>query len=492
MITLLPDPVINQIAAGEVVENPASVVKEILENALDAGSTRLEIELEGGGHHLIRVVDNGCGMGRADLEICLLRHATSKIRDIADLEQLMTMGFRGEALAAIASVSQLQIDTSDGKEATRLVAEGGKVSHVGPVARNRGTTLEIRSLFFNAPARRKFQKGSRVSQMQIVRVVESIALAHPEIAFCLRAGGETLLEVEAGGAREKAILGWEGKRIAGLGVSGIVGEGQMTRAGQFLYVNRRSVFSPLVSRAVKEAVGTRIGEGQHPRFLLFLELNPREVDVNVHPQKKEVRFRDEAAIFAHVGAAVRNAFELPRAVETFEAPTFTFREEVQPQFEWTSAPRAEAMSFLLEVDERYVALAGPFLLLEDAEGIFCVDVRQLAGSLLQGKPEAEPLLFPMELDLEEPMPLDRLAALGIEARMLSERRLVVDAMPVGFAPSDFPHFLKAARSGRPLDLRALPPRKYSRDEAMHLWCKAKARQPAIVRLTAALMEKLFS
>lgn len=493
MITLLPELVINQIAAGEVVENPASAVKEILENALDAGSSRIEIDIEGGGHHLIRVADDGCGMGRADVELCLLRHATSKIREIADLEQLATMGFRGEALAAIASVAHVQIDTSDGRTATRLVAEGGKVTAIGPVARNRGTTIEVRSLFFNAPARRKFQKGSSASQAQVLKAVESVALAHPEVAFRLRAGEKTLLEVEVGAERAQEILGWEGRKINGLGVAGMVGEGQMTRGGQFLYVNRRPVFSPLVSRAVKEAVGTRIAEGLHPKFLLFLELDPRDVDVNVHPQKREVRFRDEAAVYARVRAAVVSAFETPRVATVYEKPHFTFREETRP-VELPQHTFAEPLSLLQEPDERFVALVGPFLLLEDADGIVAVDLRRLAGTLLQGKPETEPLLWPLELDLGvgEEAPLERLAGLGVEARLLSERRLVIDAMPVGFSPADFPHFLKAARSGRPLDWGAMSPRKYSRDEAMHLWCKARGRQPTVVRINISLMEQLFS
>jgi DNA mismatch repair protein MutL len=324
-IALLSDDTVNKIAAGEVIENPASVVKELVDNAIDAMARRIEIEIQAGGQQWIKVEDDGCGMDRADVEMCLLRHATSKIKTIEDLDELGTMGFRGEALAAIAAVSKLEIRTSVGGEGTRLTADGGRIALIEPCARNQGTSIEMRSLFFNTPARRKFQKSPQANAAQIMRIVQSIALSEPKIAFVLRSQGQILLSVEAADwqSRIKAVLGSDlsqnGLWLEQKNLSGWLGDPQDARAsrlGQHFFVNRRPIFSPLLSKAVREGYGTRIQEGSHPTLVLFLERPAQEFDVNVHPQKKEVRFLDDGKLFCQIREAIQRAF-LPGNLSSF-------------------------------------------------------------------------------------------------------------------------------------------------------------------------------
>lgn len=300
-ILKLPETVINQISAGEVVENPASIVKELVENSLDAGANAIHVEIVGGGQELIRVEDDGCGMSSEDALLSLERHATSKLKSIDDLQTLGTMGFRGEALAAISSVSQFELMTSDGT-GTKVVCEGGRIVKAEPCARNRGTTIEIRSLFFNTPARKKFQKSASACAAAVTKTMETIVLAHPEIAFTLKVHGKTTIKTRPASWKERIgeIVGilehevkFEGNGVAIAGLIGAPAKAMINRSGQYLYINRRPIFSPLISRAVKDGFGTRIAEHEFPPFVLFLEIPADEVDVNVHPQKKEARFRDE-------------------------------------------------------------------------------------------------------------------------------------------------------------------------------------------------------
>jgi DNA mismatch repair protein MutL len=346
-IQLLPDHVIDKIAAGEVIENPASVVKELVENALDAGATRIQVEIKGGGHQLLRISDNGCGMSAEDAKLSLSRHATSKIRTAEDLFQLHTMGFRGEALSSIASISKLTMTTSTGDVGgTRLEVEGGKLLEQAPCARAAGTTMEVRSLFYNVPARRAFQKAAAPSSAEISRTLTQLALSHPDVAFDLTIQDQVAFSVastnglsfeEGLAARAFQLLGEEfsstafvvSAKTAELTLTGLIGApsgARKTRGGQYLFINRRAVFSPIVSYAVKDAYSSRIEAGRHPTFVLHLTLPTDRVDVNVHPQKKEVRLSPEKEIKEQIEQAIRSAL-ISSKISTEKSP-----------IQWTQPP----------------------------------------------------------------------------------------------------------------------------------------------------------
>ncbi|CAN5776659.1 DNA mismatch repair endonuclease MutL [soil metagenome] len=323
-IRLLPDHVSNQIAAGEVVERPASVAKELVENAIDARATRIVIDVESGGRRLLKVSDDGEGMVRDDALLAFERHATSKISTAEDLNSIATLGFRGEALAAIASVARVELvsKTEDATAATRIVIEGGRMRDVKDAAHPRGTTISARDLFFNVPARRKFLRSEATETFHLTKVVTHYALAHPEIAFSLTNSGREVLRVaSAKDLRERAyqIFGSEfldnllevscGQKHVAL-VSGYVSaprDRRTSRDAQYLFVNGRFVRDQLIGRALSEGYRSILPHGVYPAALLFIDTPLEEVDVNVHPAKTEVRFRRVAAVADAVREAVRTA-----------------------------------------------------------------------------------------------------------------------------------------------------------------------------------------
>jgi DNA mismatch repair protein MutL len=314
-IRVLSDTTINQIAAGEVIENPASVVKELVENAVDAGAAHVTIEVLGGGFQLLKVSDDGSGMSPEDAALSLERHATSKIVSPDDLFSLATMGFRGEALASMASISKLRLTTAlESQIATELEVEGGKILHVSSGARSRGTTIEVRSLFFNVPARKKFQKCPAACSAEITKVVTQLALAHPRVGFDLMQQNQThfslppsLLEEEFLAVLKRRVEGVLGsdylsscqpfhfkeKNYEGHGLIAEPLYSRHNRSGQYLFVNQRPVSCPAISYAIRDAYGTRLASDRHPVYLLHLQIPSSFVDVNVHPQKKEIRLREE-------------------------------------------------------------------------------------------------------------------------------------------------------------------------------------------------------
>ncbi len=313
-ILLLPPGLVNQIAAGEVVERPASVVKELVENALDAGARQVQVEVEEGGLALVRVVDDGCGMDAADASLALERHATSKLADAEGLSVIATMGFRGEALPAIASVSRLRIDTchdAAGAAGTRLVLEGGRLVEQGLVARPRGTTVEVRDLFFNTPARRKFMRGPASESGHVSEAVLRLALARPEVAFSLRSAGRVSLASAAGATLRDRALAALGRDAAAnlMPIEGTRGEvrvrglatspdhSEATGRALYLYVNGRYVRDRAAAHAVLRAYAGSLPTGRFPAGVLFIELPLGQVDVNVHPQKLEVRFAAGRAVY---------------------------------------------------------------------------------------------------------------------------------------------------------------------------------------------------
>jgi DNA mismatch repair protein MutL len=475
-INRLSETVINQIAAGEVVENPASIVKELIENSLDAGATCISIDFIGGGQQLIRIEDDGCGMSPSDAILSLERHATSKIQDVSDLQSLATMGFRGEALAAISSVSHFEMKTSDGV-ATRILVEGGKVVAVEPCARNQGTTIEIRSLFYNVPARKKFQKSASANSSQVTRLVETIALAHPQIAFVLN--GKELAPTDWQ-KRIEEILGPHEHEVKGERISGFIAapsKATLTKVGQYLFINRRPISSPLIAKAVKEAFATRIAEHAYPRFVLFLEIPPDAVDVNVHPQKKEVRFRDESFIFSMVQKAVSKAFApLPSFTESlvFTPPRLNFS-FAEPAVSQESMP----VDLPFTYSDRPLAVIGSYLFVQ-RETLILVDLRAAHARLLfeelrYEKGMSQPLLWPLEFDIEkgEEALVERLNEAGIECRLL-KARLVIDALPPMIEGSQFPQFLALFREQKKMEqiatrfCRSLQ-KSYSMEEADRIW-----------------------
>jgi len=324
IIRVLPDHVANQIAAGEVVERPASVAKELVENAIDAGAKRIVIDVESGGRRLLKVSDDGVGMVRDDAVLAFERHATSKIARSEDLNNIATLGFRGEALASIASVARVELTTKteDAGAATRVSIEGGKMRDVKDAAHPRGTTIAVRDLFFNVPARRKFLRSEATESFHLTNLVTHYALAHPEIAFTLTNNGREILRVSpASDLRERAyqVFGPEFlDNLLAVGggpgqiarVSGFVSaprDRRTSRDSQYLFVNGRFVRDRLITRALSEGYRAVLPHGVYPAALLFIEIPLEEVDVNVHPAKTEVRFRRAAAVADAVREAVRGA-----------------------------------------------------------------------------------------------------------------------------------------------------------------------------------------
>ncbi|HEV8580835.1 MAG TPA: DNA mismatch repair endonuclease MutL [Thermoanaerobaculia bacterium] len=472
-IHLLSDHLVSQIAAGEVVERPASVVKELAENALDAGAGHLEIHLESGGKTRIEVADDGCGMGRDDALLAFDRHATSKIASFGDLERVATLGFRGEALASIAAVARVELTTAEQPgDGQRVLIEGGRVRAVEPFSRPRGTTLDIRSLFFNVPARRKFLKAPQTELRRCLEVVQGYALARPDVRFQVFHEGRELLDALAAtgtvGSRERIgqIFGAEfAARLVEIpesgdgeeAVRGFVGMPETARGRrQFVYVNRRLIRDRAVMAAFYRAVRDEWKSEDFPALFLFLDVPPEEVDVNVHPQKAEVRFRDPGLI-DRVYDALRRALELARGEEA--APLRPPSAEPYVPFAWQGlgekrAPaawesRAPSPSVVelpvmparlatpsyLPVERPIVPLSGrkgearPFrllgqykgtlILLEGPDGLYVIDqhvaherilYERLRRALAAERPPVQYLLTPLLLDLA---PAERLRLLEL-------------------------------------------------------------------------------
>ena len=337
-IRVLADHVANQIAAGEVVERPASVAKELVENSIDAGAARITIEIEAGGRRLLKVSDDGEGMVRDDAILAFERHATSKIQVSDDLIAIGTLGFRGEALASIASVAKVELVTGaeDAAAGTRVVIEGGRMRDVKDAAHPRGTTISVRDLFFNVPARRKFLRSEATETFHLTNLVTHYALAHPEIAFAfVNNGREVVRAVAAKDLRERAyqifgeeflenLLAVDGGDASLARVTGFVSaprDRRTSRDSQYLFVNRRFVRDRMIGRSLSEGYRSILPYGVYPAALLFIETPLEEVDVNVHPAKTEVRFRRPDAVADAVREAVRSALARNEYVPQNQIPT---------------------------------------------------------------------------------------------------------------------------------------------------------------------------
>jgi DNA mismatch repair protein MutL len=321
-IHLLPDHIANQIAAGEVIQRPASAVKELLENAVDAEATEIRLIINEAGKSLIQVIDNGKGMSEKDAQNAFARHATSKIRSIEDLFEIRTMGFRGEALASIAAVAQVQLKTKrpEDEVGTEVSIENSKVISTAPVATPVGTSISMKNLFFNVPARRNFLKSNSAELKHILEEFTRVALAFPEIYFNLHNNGQEVYHWDAGSFKQRAIqvlgnhyqskLVTVGEHTDYLTISGFVGKpetAKKTRSDQYFFVNRRFIKSAYLHHAIANAFEGLIAKDSFPSYILYIDVDPSKVDINVHPTKQEIKFEDDKIIYAFVQAAVKHA-----------------------------------------------------------------------------------------------------------------------------------------------------------------------------------------
>ena len=321
-IHLLPDHIANQIAAGEVIQRPASAVKELLENAVDAGATEIKLLVNDAGKALIQVIDNGKGMSVSDAQNAFARHATSKISTIEDLFQIRTMGFRGEALASIAAVAQVSLKTrrAEDETGTAVEIENSKVTDTSAVASPVGTSISMKNLFFNVPARRNFLKSNSAELKHIIEEFTRVALAFPEIYFSLSSNGQDVYHWEGGSFKQRAIqvlgnsyqskLVTVGEKTDYLTITGFVGKpdtAKKTRSDQYFFVNRRFIKSTYLHHAVANAFDGLIAKENFPSYILYIDVDPAQVDINVHPTKQEIKFEDDKIIYAFVQAAVKHA-----------------------------------------------------------------------------------------------------------------------------------------------------------------------------------------
>lgn len=343
----LPREIAQLIAAGEVVERPSSVVKELLENSIDAGATEITLEIQNGGVRLIRVTDNGCGIAREDVPTAFLSHATSKVQAAEDLDSILTLGFRGEALASVAAVSRVELMTKTASEfaGTRAVLEGGEVISVDDAGCPVGTTLLIRDLFFNTPARMKFLKTDRAEGSAVAAVADRIALSHPSIAVRFIKDGKQMLASPGNGDLLSCIHAVYGREFAetlipveyalnGISVRGFVSKPFCSRGSnsmQHFFVNDRYIKSRSGAAALNEAYKNSVMVGKYPACVLFLEVSPETVDVNVHPAKTEVRFSNEKAVFDAIYYAVKNALSADRSRPAVKLPQNTAAYTARPE-----------------------------------------------------------------------------------------------------------------------------------------------------------------
>jgi len=474
-IAILPDAVADQIAAGEVVERPASVVKELVENSLDAGARHVRVELENGGKVLIEVSDDGTGMGREDAVLALDRHATSKVRSAADLVGVATFGFRGEALPAIASVSRLALVTHDGEgEGSELTVVGGRLERVAPAARQRGTSVTIRGLFFNTPARRKFLRSAASETRAAHEAVATLALAHPESGFELHVDGTCRLAVPSGQDPAERLASVWGRDLAGtlvpveyaagaFRVSGYVqrpGDAQPTGRRTQLFVNGRPFKDPFLIRAAEAGYRAAIHPGDRPSIYLRIQVAAEDVDVNVHPAKLEVRFRDRIGVERVVEEAVRHALgalvaaapvgnwrplpvasgagHLADSTRSLPDPGLLFLPDTP------TLPGNEAAEARVGFDVRLVQVFDSYIMYEGPDGVIIVDQHSAHERVLYeavlvqlsgvGAP-AQRLLLPLTLELtDEELDAfeahgEELRRVGFEADAFGGRAVVVHAVP---------------------------------------------------------------
>lgn len=499
-IQLLPPQLANQIAAGEVVERPASVVKELVENSLDAGATQLEIEIDKGGSKRILIRDNGSGIAEQELVLALSRHATSKISSLSDLEQIFTLGFRGEALASISSVSRLTLTSKPAAQATawQARAEGREMAvQVSPAAHPDGTSIEVLDLFFNTPARRRFLRSDKTEFSHIDELIKRLALSRFDVSWSLSHNGQQVRRLPAAStaiARQKRLAALCGRqfaeqalwienqydqiRLSGWILPAAACQGQP--ACQYSYVNGRMMRDKLLNHAIRQAYGEQLSAEQQPAFVLYLELEPGEVDVNVHPAKHEVRFHQARLVHDFVVSALSNALQqlaavtLPVTAERQATPAAALTEAnisrsdaaipavrqhsmpgssgnnaypgasrspawpvaepaaIQTQLQYLAMPLPEASTKLEQ--PAYLLLQNRYLLRVHQQQLCVQDLAELAASYWPQQTESAPLLLPLRLTLA-PAELQLLLAqadnftqLGFDL-LVRDQQLIIRAVP---------------------------------------------------------------
>jgi DNA mismatch repair protein MutL len=382
IIQLLPDSIANQIAAGEVIQRPASVVKELVENSIDAGATSIKLILKDAGKTLIQVVDDGCGMSETDARMSFERHATSKIRQAADLFSIRTMGFRGEALASIAAIAQVEMRTrrhSD-EHGTRLVVEGSEIKVQEPCSTSAGTSISVKNLFYNVPARRNFLKSNPVEYRHVLDEFQRIAIANPDIFFSLHHDGreeyhlpgsnlrQRLVGVFGGNANKKLVPLNEETDI--LTLYGFVGKPEFakkTRGEQYFFVNKRYIKSSYLNHAVVMAYEEMLPKETYPLYAVFIDIDPARIDVNVHPTKQEIKFEDERLVYNYLKVAIRHALgrhSITPTLDFDQEPSITRASAMKPNLfpehnPRPSAPASSSSSNLMNWQKLYQGLEQP-------------------------------------------------------------------------------------------------------------------------------------
>jgi DNA mismatch repair protein MutL len=469
-ISLLSDEVINKIAAGEVVESPSSVVKELVENSIDAKAKNIEIEIKAGGMLFIRVTDDGVGMSEEDLKRSILRHATSKIKTIKDIENIGSLGFRGEALASIASISKMKIES----RGFCIYVEGGRVKSFERCFREEGTSIEVKTLFYNVPARKKFQRGEAFLVSKITKEIKKLCLGSFDVSFQFISNGKEVLEVE----REKSLkkgfifrieklfgksilknLILVDKKTKFLEIFGFISSPlftKMNRSFQYLLMNGRSVFNPLISKAVKEGYATRIEENKYPLYFLHINVKNNFLDVNVHPQKKEIRLLEEVFIRDEIKNAVFSSFEKEKILEksfTFQKPLDFYKVEESKNFKEGILEEFKQTSFFESFKEensiensmlisRYFIIDSPSILRkidENFQGVICVDLKAALSQIVfekmnVEKMESQSLNTPFIVENIEEIELvekfsKKFLEFGFEVRVL-KNVVAIDAVPI--------------------------------------------------------------
>ena len=478
-IRVLPELLVSQIAAGEVVERPASVLKELIENSIDAGARAITVTLDEGGMRRVQVEDDGGGIAREELPLALARHATSKLRQPADLESIATMGFRGEALAAIASVSRLSIAsrTREAAHAALITGEGASVGEVTPAARAPGTTVSVADLYFNTPARRKFLRSEATELGHCDEAFRRVALARCDVAFTLKHNGRVSRHLRPQTLAERAalLLGDElvsaslaiDARSGGLALTGLAGTPQAAKPradGQYFFVNGRFVRDRVLAHAVREAYSQLLHGERQPAYVLFLELDPRAVDVNVHPAKTEVRFRDSRALHQFVKHALERALSPSAAEAPVAYASVSHTDSIQSSF-GLAQPAAAYQAFMGSAAALPAAqnapplgyalgqLHGVYILAQNEAGLVLVDMHaaherivmeKLKQNLDAGSVQRQALLVPAVFSAEA---LDIATAeengevlerLGLELAVSGPNELSVRAAPAALAAGDVP------------------------------------------------------
>ena len=552
IINILPDSVANQIAAGEVVDRPAGAVKELLENAMDAGATQIDLMLKDAGRTLIQVTDNGCGMSDSDARLCFERHATSKIQKADDLFAIHTMGFRGEALASIAAIAQVELKTrlTGSDLGTQVVIEGAKIESQQPTTCPEGTTMTVKNLFYNVPARRNFLKKDAVELSHIEETFRRITLIHYDIGFSMSHNGKTLYELSAGSMLQR-ICGLFGQQYKErmyavdeetdiVKIHGFVSRPEFsrkTRGEQYLFVNGRFIKHPMLSAAVEKAYADLLPERSYPSYFIGLQVDPSRIDVNIHPTKTEVKFVDDHALFAILRSAVKRAigqfslatelsFDTPAEFNIGPAPSGYVPPEPKISYNTSYNPfkatgsqshlkmeKVDIINFsdnrepekmpLPPVDKNAcMQLQGRYIVTPLSSGLALIDQQRAHERIIydrllnaQTSTAAQTLLFPAQCSFSAADAelfgelLPDLKSYGFEIAAMSGCTFVVSAIPAGVTESDMQELFDQMLS----DYKGAAMQKHSsRSQSL---CASLARQMAIKhgqQLTQEEMQQLVA